>query len=198
MINLSTILPDKNQAIDIVSREGVANIEQRMTADYSRAWLEAVLRWQLQQGLIETLQVIKWADDGDEIADAALRRVYREMRDARLEPSVTLEAYAIKALERGPIGRGDGRNTWFDNCRRDIGIGCLVFWTMHRFGFNTYSRNREQRRRQQPSPSSLVSDALGRRGINVGEKRVENIYARLKRPIEDFWRNQRESPLTPP
>ena len=198
MTNLPTTLLDENQAIDIVTREGVANIEQRMTADYSRAFLEAILRWQLQQGLIETLQVIAWADAGDEIADAALRQVYAEMCDRGEEPSATLKAYGIKAVLRGPVGRGDGRNTWFDNWRRDIGIGCLVFWTMHRFGFNTYSRNREQRRRQQPSPSSLVSDALGRKGINVGEKRVENIYARLKGPIEDFWRNRGESPLTAP
>ena len=67
-----------------------------------------------------------------------------------------IESYGIKAVLRGPVGLGDGRNTWFDNWRRDIGIGCLVFWTMHRFGFNTYSRNREQRRRQQPRPAALL------------------------------------------
>ena len=73
MTNLPTTLLDENQAIDIVTREGVATIEQRMTADYSRACLQAILRWQLQQGLIETLQVVASADGGDEIADAALR-----------------------------------------------------------------------------------------------------------------------------
>ena len=58
MTNLPTTLLDENQAIDIVTREGVATIEQRMAADYSRACLQAILRWQLQQGPIETLQVV--------------------------------------------------------------------------------------------------------------------------------------------
>ena len=177
----ATLLDDENQAIEIMSRE-VAKIERSMTADYSRTWLEEMLCDHLRRGLIETLQVIGWADDGDEIADAALRRVYAETCDRGEEPPVTLKAYGIKAVMRGPVLRGRGRNMWFDNWRRDVGIAVLVFLTRRGLGLAP-TRNREQRRRQQPSACSIVAAALGRARINVTEKRVENIWGKLQADV---------------
>lgn len=175
----ATLLDDENQAIEIMSCE-VAKIERSMTADYSRAFLEGILRWQLQQGLVDMLQVIEWADvKHDEIADAALRRVYAETCDRGEEPPATLKAYGIKAVLRGPVQRGRGRNMWFDNWRRDIGIAVLVFLTRRGFFGLATTRNRESRHRQQPSACSIVAAALGRAHINVTEKRVENIWGKL-------------------
>ena len=72
----------------------------------------------IRNGFDVTLDVVAAADNGDEIADAALRRVYAEMTEYNIEPSATLKAYAVKAMRRGPVTRGPGRNAWFDNWRR--------------------------------------------------------------------------------
>lgn len=171
------------EMVDAVSQL-VLKVEEKLTAS-PREWLEAGCRDYLQLGLTEMLQVIKDADNGDEIADAALCRVYREMRDARLEPSVTLEAYAIKALERGPVKRKAGRNTWFDNWRRDFGIAVLVFLTVCQFNLRPTRKDR-QHGRDRLTACRIVSRALGTLPINVTEGTVENIWGRLNGHIGRF------------
>jgi hypothetical protein len=166
----------------------VAAIQEKMTASYSRAWLEATLRDHLQRGLVEMLQVIQSADDGDDIADAALRRVDAEMRERNEEPSATLKAYGIKAAMRGPVTRGRGHQ-WYDDWRRNLGIVILVYLTQERFGLKP-TRNREQRRRQQPSASSIVAAALGRHRISIGEKRIENTWGALQGHLGRYFLTQ--------
>ena len=75
---------------------------------------------------------------------------------------------------------------------------CLVFWTMHRFGSIPTVATRNSGDASSHRPAALFQTRSVSRGINVGEKRVENIYARLKGPIEDFWRNGRVSASTRP
>ena len=159
-------------------------VEDKMRAGASRGWLEPMLCDFLRRGLIETLRVIEAADAGDEIADAALRRVYAEMSDVGDVPA-TLKAYGIKAVLRGPVTRSAGRSTWYDNWRRDIGIAVLVYLAKERFGLSP-TRNREQRRKQQPSGSSVVALALGKRHINVADKTVENIWGGLRGAVTAF------------
>jgi hypothetical protein len=159
-------------------------VEHMMTTTASREWLEATLREFLRQGLIETLKVIESAEAGDEIAHAALCRVCAEMLDQGEMPPAALRAYGERALVRGPVTRSAGRSE-HDNWRRDIGIACLVYLAKERFGLSP-TRNREQRRRQQPSASSVVALALGRHRINVAEKRVENISAALGGQVAAF------------
>jgi hypothetical protein len=184
-------LIDETAMVAIIG-DWIAVVEQKMTASASREWLEATLCDFLRQGLIETLTVIQAADAGDEIADAALRRVYAEMSDVGEVP-VTLKAYGIKAVLRGPVTRLAGRNMWFDNWRRDIGIACLVCLTMAQFGLRP-SRNREQKRKRRPSASSVVAAALGKQArINVAEKRVENIWAGLQGQVATFLARQFEN-----
>jgi hypothetical protein len=113
------------------------------------------------------------------------------------EVPATLKAYGIKAVLRGPVARAAGRSTWFDNWRRDIGIACLVYLAKERFGLRP-TRNREQRRRRQPSACSIVAAALGRRHVNVAEKRVENIWAGLRGQVAAFVIGlKQESPSIP-
>jgi hypothetical protein len=182
MTNLPVVFSEA-EVIEAVS-QWIGEVQEKMTAGNSREWLEATLRDHLQRGLIETLNVIESADAGDEIADAALCRVYAEMRNRHEEPPVVLEAYALKALVRGPVTRGRG-HLWYDNWRRDIGIAVLVYLAQRRFGLRP-TRNREQRRRCEPSASSAVSAALGRHRINVSDKTVENISGRLQGQLEAF------------
>jgi hypothetical protein len=99
-------------------------------------------------------------------------------------------AYEARRRLRGPVTRSAGRNE-HDNWRRNIGIACLVYTTMARFGLRP-SRNREQRRRGQPSACSIVAAALGRQ-FNITEKRVENIWFGLAGQVI-AWAAQKESP----
>jgi hypothetical protein len=188
-----------NEGIDKM----IATIGHDLTAQRSRAWLETALRESLLRGSIEMLPVIEDAEQGDEIADAVLRQIYFDMRDAGREPPKTLEVYCLRVhvLKRGPAMRAAGR-VWYDNWRRDIGIAVLVFMALVQFGrFNLRpTRNREQRRRQQPSMCSLVTAGIGRGGINISEKRVENIWARLQGQIGAYLAAQgrvAESPSIP-
>jgi hypothetical protein len=181
-----TLLPatiDEAETIEEVTH-WVDVVRDRMSTDASHAWLQATLQDFLRRGLIETLRVIEAADAGDQIADAALRRVAAEMADAGLELPVTLKAYSIKALVRGPVTRSRGRSS-FNNWRRDIGIACLVHLVMKRFGLAA-TRNREQKRRHQPSACSVVAAALGRTRINITEKTTEGIYRGLAGRFTSF------------
>lgn len=185
-------LVDEEKAVAAVS-QWVALVEDKMTAHASRAWLETTLReLLLRDELINRLKVIEAADAGDEIADAALGHVFHSMMDRGETPPASMIAYEARARLRGPVKRSAGRNQ-YDNWRRDIGIACLVYMTAERFGLRP-TRNREQRRRGQPSASSVVAAALGRVHINVAEKRVENIWAGLAGQIFAYWAAQKESP----
>jgi hypothetical protein len=194
MTNLP-MLADEPAMVAAVN-DWIAVVEQKMTATASREWLEATLRDFLHQGLIETLKVIESAEAGDEIAHAALCRVCAEMLDRGEIPPAALRVYAEKALLSGPVTRSAGRSE-HDNWRRDIGIACLVYLAMKRFGLRP-TRNREQRRRQQSSASSVVALALGRRRINITEKRVENIWGGLRGQVAAFVIGLEESPSIPP
>jgi hypothetical protein len=187
---------DEAEAIDNVVG-WLEMVREKMTAAYSREWLAEALCDLLRRDAIEVSKIVEAADNGDAVADAALRKVYAEKRDRDETPSVTLRAYGIKAIQRGPVKRKRGRATWHDNWRRDIGIAVLVFLTIRRFGLLP-TRNREQRRREQASACSVVSAALGRHHINVDEKRIENIWGRLQIHVGRYLLSgQIESPSNP-
>jgi hypothetical protein len=194
MTNLLPATLVEAEAIAAVS-QWVEVIQAKMTAEASREWLGSTLRDFLRRGLIETLKVIEAADAGDEIADAALRRVCAEMLDRGEMLPAALRTYCEKALLRGPINtRTAGRNMWFDNWRRDIGIAVLVYLTKERFGLRP-TRNRTSKRK--PSACSVVSAALGQVRINTAEKRVENIWAGLAGQVTTFVISQKMSPSIP-
>lgn len=173
MINPSTEV----EMIDEVA-SWVAFIPEKMTVVYSREHLYAELCDLLRKNATDELRVIEDADNGDWIADAALCKVYAEKVNHREEPSIHLTSYAIKALERGPVKRKAGR-VWYDTWWRDRGIACLVFFTIVRFNLKP-TRNREQADRGEPSACSIVAAALVRHLINVSERTVENLWARLQ------------------
>ena len=177
MTNLPTVIFNEAAAIDAVVGL-IDELRERIAAPRILKWLELKMHDQLRTGLLGELQVIEWAERGDVIADAALRMMYAEMRNHHEEPSVLVEAYIIKTIVRGAATRGRG-HFWFDNWGRDIGITVLVYLTAETFSLHP-TRNREQRRHRQASACSIVAEALGRRRINIREKTVENIWARLQ------------------
>jgi hypothetical protein len=179
---------DVAKMVDIVF-QWTSVVEARMRQEASREWLESTLRDFLRRGLIETLKVIEAADAGDGIADAALRRVFVEMLDRGEMPPAALRAYGEKAALVPPVSmRSAGRNAWYDNWRRDIGICVLMYMTVNRFGLSP-NRNRKFRRSDHhPSAASVVAAALGRLRppMNVDEKRVGDIWGDLKGEITRY------------
>jgi hypothetical protein len=141
-----------------------------------REWLEAQLRDHLRRGLIETQQVVEDAEAGDEIAHAALTRVYHEMLDAGEMPGATLRAYKARADLRPAPRRAAGAYAWHDNWRRDWGFMALICLACEAFNFNP-TRNRESRRARRPCGASVVAAALQRRSIDVSEARLTNLWS---------------------
>jgi hypothetical protein len=188
MTKLPAASLNEAEMIAAVTDEWVQPTLFKMTEEYTREFLEAALCDMLRRGAIDELQVIEDANRGDEIADAALRLVWYEIRNRREEPSVTLDAYGMKTVKRGgPVTRGRGQ-TWHKNWRRNIGIAVLVYMTHRRFGL-TPTRNREQRRRKRPSACSVVAAALGRCRINLSESAVQNIWGGLQGQIALYLLN---------
>jgi hypothetical protein len=172
MTNLPTAIFYETEMVNIICG-WIEILQNMMRSEPTRQYLEATLCEHLQRGLVEILQAVAWADGGCPIADAALRRVFAEKLERNEEPSATLKAYGIKASMRGPVTRGRG-HYWFDDWRRNIGIALLVRAASLKFNL-PMTRNREQRRRQQPSAPSIAAIALGRYKFNLCEKTVENI-----------------------
>lgn len=172
MTNLPTVIFNETEMVNTVCG-WIEILQNRMRSELTRQYLDATLRDHLQRGLVEILQAVAWADGGCPIADAALRRVFAETLERNEEPSATLKAYGVKAALRGPVTRGRG-HYWFDDWGRNIGFALLVRATSLKFNL-PMTRNREQRRRRQPSAPTIVAAALGRYKFNTREKTVENI-----------------------
>jgi hypothetical protein len=181
---MKTEQPFVAELVEIVYSEGVQQISAKMDAEFSQIWLERTLEDYLRQGLIPTLQVIEDARKGDEIADRVLRRVGAQMLDAgqgELDRNGALRSYCEEALVRNPITRGPGRAAWYENWRRDIGVACLVFFAVERLsGLDLKPTRRPNVPTSKPSAAFIVSKALERAGIKIGEGRVNNIWTGLK------------------
>ena len=75
-------------------------------------------------------------------------------------------------MKRVPTSNPRGRNL-ADTFQRDVGIAVLVEWTAQCFGLAA-TRNPASKR---PSAAYLVAIALRRKGIPLGERRVNAIYS---------------------
>jgi hypothetical protein len=135
-----------------------------------RAWLKGLIR----QGTIPSLRVIGWANSGIEEADIALREIAAEMLDHGEELPANIRYYVAHSLVRPPSKRGKGGNA-AANWLRDQCIAVVVSLAVEQWHPHLLTtRNRASKK---PSACKLVSAALVRRGINIGERRVEKIYA---------------------
>jgi hypothetical protein len=158
------------EAVNTVA-DWIDRVAAALTSETARLVLRKHIRDMLRQGAISTMQVIEAAEAGHEDADIALRELLVEMSDRGEIPGAALRHYGQKALLRAPVTYPPGRNladTWL----RDIGIAVLVTLAVERWQMPA-TRNRASNR---PSACSMVSEALGRRGHNIGERRVEKIF----------------------
>jgi hypothetical protein len=149
---------------------------------YGREWLQTELEKGLREGSYELAScAVKEADAGNEIADAALRTIAREMLGGALperKPGyVQVEAYGQRALGQPPHKRPRGRNL-HDNLVRDLIICHFIILACHDHGVLP-TRNPENRGANRASSGiSIVVEALAReRNLHLDEASVQrNIW----------------------
>jgi hypothetical protein len=149
----------------------VAKVYDKLS-DNRGAFLEAILRESLLRDLIDRIKVIEAADNDDVIADAALGYVFHSMMDRGEQPPASITAYEARRRMRGPITRGRGSHTWYENYRRDAGVACLMYWARERFGLG-YTRNPAT---SAPCAASVVAEALTQMAIEISEERARKIW----------------------
>ena len=171
---------DEQRAINRIAI-WVAMVKSKLARQYSRERLEELLLQELRAGALTiTIKAVEAAEAGDEIADAALRRVYAEMAggaNAERGPGhLQLWAYGQRAVLRPPNTRPRGPQ-WYDHWIRNLGICFLVGLACREFGVQP-TRNRSARRTNRtPSGISLVVAALARNKIHLDEGSVQqNIW----------------------
>jgi hypothetical protein len=145
-----------------------------LSTENSRRYMQALLKRLMRQGTLDTARVITWANAGSADADIALRELCGEMWDRGETPPATLNGYGVVALKQPQVARRRGGDD-VDNWLRDQSITVIVSravecWYPHL----PLTRNRASKK---PSACSVVSQALIKRRINIGERRVEKIYS---------------------
>jgi hypothetical protein len=128
--SLPAVIGDEALAAEIVTK-WVAAVRNRFDTSFSKEWLETALRRELRSGdsLTFAILAVGAADQGDEIADAALREVGAELmerRSGRLGEGQIL-AYLQRVALNPPHERGRGR-AWYDEYQRNVGICVLISW----------------------------------------------------------------------
>ena len=158
-----------------------------MNTDNSRLAVQAWLKALIRQGTIPAVRVIEWANGGVADADIALRQIAAEMLDRGETPPTTIAGYAAQALNKPQVARRKGGDV-ADNWLRDCCIAVLVSLAVERWHPHLpMSRNRASK---SPSACSVVSAALIKRRINIGERRVEKIHQQFAAllPAHAAWR----------
>jgi hypothetical protein len=112
----------------------IATLHVRMSTQHARLYWCSQLADLVRQGHQEaTEEVIRWADAGCDLSDAAIRQVLWEMEEATVQPPTSLRAYRGRVLRRGIIERGPGGSGW-DHTLRNIGIAIVIQLAILNFG----------------------------------------------------------------
>ena len=170
---------DENRAINRLA-DLIPMVRHWFEKEDSREFLETELRKGLREGRLPlTIYAVQAADAGDEIADAALRTVFRDMVGGMLPERgpghLQVWAYGQRAVQRAPHKRPRGRR-WHGNYMRDIQVCVLIDWACRKFGVRP-SRNRAARRANRtPSGISIIVAALARNNIHLDEGSVQNLW----------------------
>lgn len=163
---------------DMVDRvsHGLDLLSSTLSSENSRRVVQHWLKAMVRRDTVSAIKVIWWANSGVADADIALREVASEMLDCGEPMPTTIASYVAQALHRPQVARSRGGDT-ADNWLRDLAIAVSVAMAVEYWHpWLPVSRNRASK---SPSASFIVSEALNRRKIMVGERRVEKIYQRF-------------------
>ena len=159
------------KAIDALDRM-MSFIGVMFTTEAGHLMLRIYFRALIGAGTIS--RVIAAARSGNRDADRALREVAAEMLDRGVLPSTLLRTYAQDALLQPQVTYPQGRNIG-DTWSRDLIIAGLV-GAASRSWHLPKTRSHTSKKPNRLSACYLVAKALGRRRINLSERRVETIF----------------------
>jgi hypothetical protein len=142
-----------------------------MRGDEVRAWLETQLRARLRAGLTDRQTVIDAAEAGCKLSHEILMAEFHELLDVGAMPPASLRAHAARA-EKIKHKRGQ---SWHHDYMRNVCICILIALAAREFDLMA-TRNREKRRKLQPSGCSVVQAALARNNIHLDEGTVTNLW----------------------
>jgi hypothetical protein len=159
------------EAVEVICH-WIGRVRDKLDSEAGHLLMRASIVEKLKAGAVPRMKVIEAAEAGCEDADLALRELAAELISRHEEMPTELAAFVQRALVQPPVSNPRGRD-FVDFWVRDIGIAVLVAMTMERWGL---PKSRGRLTRNRLSASYLVACALGRRGIMLGERRVEKIH----------------------
>ena len=148
-----------------------------LRSENSRKYIRARLKTLIRQGTLDCVKVVEWANGGVTDCDEALRITAAEMLDRGEPIPATIRAYIAGALlrDRGPRGKSSARaEVAADNWLRDQVIAVMVAVAAEEWA--PHLKATRSRASHRPSACSIVSAALVKHGISLGERRVEALY----------------------
>ena len=148
----------------------------RVTREISRECMIEYVKKLLRSGTMAAVKIIKWANEGEAIADQALREVAAEMWDAHEQLPHSIESYVYTTAlhkDRASPSHGQGRDEAGDWLRNMV-IACVVGEARERW-YPHLKLTRQSAR--QSSVCRIIAQAATRHGLgNLNERRVYNIY----------------------
>lgn len=171
---------DENEAIDTIARL-VAPHTDKLTVGATRIEQCSLIYEAIHGGRISLEDAAAAAINGDPYVDRALRRVARDYLPDIPEALLPFINYVLGAEGPANFSRGDTSLSFWS---RNIAIKVLVEEAKRRWGLND---TRNEATISAPSACSIVSAALGRCGIEISEKRLEEINRKMRsRPTKKY------------
>jgi hypothetical protein len=148
---------------------------------------EALFRQAVLLSVESRMLIILLARSGDADAMAVLRELILEMKSRRLPLPLELENYNME-LVHGAMGHKPPGPQKRNKVLRDICITMIVGEVIEQFRLELSGRSARRR-----SACSIVAEALGEVGINMGPKAVEKICERYSclMPTRPGWPTKR-------
>jgi len=140
-------------------------------------WLEHTVVDRVRSGgLLNLMNIIAAAEDGDYVADRALTLAHHSMMNAGEWPPQHLVAYMGRRDLGQTLQRKPGGHSPHEHVRRNYAFAVMMALACEVYGLQP-NRNRATRRARRPSGASLVADAAKQAGYDVSESRLTNLWA---------------------
>ena len=171
MSKLPVVPVDEEAAVTTIAG-WIDRVAERLTSESARQVLRNHIRDRLlRQEAIPRMQVIAAAEAGNRDADLVLREFAIEYLSRGEAMPTEIANYVQRALLKPPVADSPGRNI-ADTFQRDILICVLVDLAALQWELRA-TRNPASKK---ASAAYLVAIALKRRGIPLGEARVNKIH----------------------
>lgn len=164
-------------AVDFVAQEWITRSEDWLDPQVTLQWLEQTVVERVRSGgLLNLMNIIAAAEDGDYVADRCLTLAFHSMINAGEMPPQHLGAYMARRDLRATMPRKPGDHSPHDYMRRNYALAVMMMLACEVYDLRP-TRNRVARRAQRPCGASIVAAAATQAGYDVSESRLTNLWA---------------------